>query len=74
MNNSTMTVLLVEDDPLVLLGAEQALSLAGMTVFTASDAETALQILTTSPPDVVISDIRLPGADGFELLDRKSVV
>lgn len=70
MNNSTMTVLLVEDDPLVLLGAEQALSLAGMTVFTASDAETALQILTTSPPDVVISDIRLPGADGFELLRK----
>lgn len=70
MNNSTMTVLLVEDDPLVLLGAEQALSLAGMTALTASDAETALQILTTSSPDVVISDIRLPGADGFELLRK----
>ncbi len=70
MNNSTMTVLLVEDDPLVLLGAEQALSLAGMTVLTACDAETALQIMAASPPDAVISDIRLPGADGFELLRR----
>ena len=70
MNNSAMTVLLVEDDPLVLLGAEQALSLAGMTVLTACDAETALHILTTSPPDAVITDIRLPGADGFELLRR----
>lgn len=70
MNNSAMTVLLVEDDPLVLLGAEQALSLAGMTVLTACDAETALQIMAASPPDAVISDIRLPGADGFELLRR----
>jgi two-component system C4-dicarboxylate transport response regulator DctD len=70
MNNSTMTVLLVEDDPLVLLGAEQALSLAGMTVLTAPDAEAALLILATSPPDAVVSDIRLPGADGFELLRR----
>ncbi|WP_240538465.1 sigma-54 dependent transcriptional regulator [Rhodoferax sp. PAMC 29310] len=65
-----MTVLLVEDDPLVLLGADQALSLAGMTVITACDAETALRLLTTSTPDAVVSDIRLPGADGFELLRR----
>ena len=65
-----MTVLLVEDDPLVLLGAEQALSLAGMTVLTATDAQTALQIVSTSPPDAVVSDIRLPGSDGFELLRR----
>lgn len=68
MNNSTMTVLLVEDDPLVLLGAEQALSLAGMTVLTATNAEAALQCLATTQPDAVVSDIRLPGADGFELL------
>lgn len=70
MNNSPMTVLLVEDDPLVLLGAEQALTLAGMTVLTACDAESALQTWATSPPDAVVSDIRLPGADGFELLRR----
>lgn len=70
MNNSAMTVLLVEDDSLVLLGAEQALSLAGMTVLTACDAETALQTLSTYSPNAVVSDIRLPGADGFELLRR----
>ena len=70
MNNSAMTVLLVEDDPLVLLGAEQALTLAGITVRTATDAETAIQLLSPSPPDAVVSDIRLPGADGFELLRR----
>lgn len=70
MNNPAMTVLLVEDDPLVLLGAEQALTLAGITVRTATDAETAIQLLSPSPPDAVVSDIRLPGADGFELLRR----
>ena len=70
MNNAAMTVLLVEDDPLVLLGAEQALTLAGITVLTATDAETAFQLMSTAPPDTVVSDIRLPGADGFELLRR----
>lgn len=70
MNNPAMTVLLVEDDPLVLLGAEQALTLAGITVRTATDAQTAIQLLGPSPPDAVVSDIRLPGADGFELLRR----
>ena len=61
MNNAAMTVLLVEDDPLVLLGAEQALTLAGITVLTATDAETAFQLMSTAPPDTVVSDIRLPG-------------
>ena len=55
MNNSAMTVLLVEDDPLVLLGAEQAPTLAGITVRTATDAETAIQLLSPSPPDAVVS-------------------
>lgn len=70
MNNDHMTVLLVEDDPLVLLGAEQALSLAGLRVLSASDAEAALLGLASHQPDAVVSDIRLPGVDGFELLRR----
>ena len=70
MNNAVMNVLLVEDDPLVLLGAEQALSLAGITVRTATSAEAALTSFASARPDAVVSDIRLPGADGFELLRR----
>lgn len=65
-----MNVLLVEDDPLVLLGAEQALSLAGIAVRTAPNAEDALTSFADAQPDVIVSDIRLPGADGFELLRR----
>lgn len=70
MNNQAMNVLLVEDDPLVLLGAEQALCLAGMTVLSAGDVQTALERFASARPDAVVSDIRLPGADGFELLRR----
>lgn len=63
-----MNVLLVEDDPLVLLGAEQALCLAGVTVCTATSAEAALINFAKARPDAIVSDIRLPSADGFELL------
>lgn len=63
-----MNILLIEDDPVVLLGAEQALRLAGFEVSTAVDAQSALAILAGEIPAAVVSDVRLPDGDGFELL------
>ncbi|MCF8199567.1 MAG: sigma-54 dependent transcriptional regulator [Sulfuritalea sp.] len=65
-----MNILLIEDDPVVLLGAEQALRLAGFEVTTAVDAKSALAILANETPAAVVSDVRLPDGDGFELLRR----
>ena len=65
-----MNVLLIEDDPLVMLGAQQALQLADMTVVQATSAEAALQQVALACPSVVLSDVRLPDEDGFEVLKR----
>ena len=65
-----MNVLLIEDDPLVMLGAQQALQLAGMTVRQATSVEAAMQEVASGSPSVVLTDVRLPDEDGFEVLKR----
>jgi DNA-binding response OmpR family regulator len=47
-----------------------ALRTSGYDVRVAYDAPAALRIVQSDPPDVVISDIGLPGTDGYELARR----
>ncbi|KAB2924786.1 MAG: sigma-54-dependent Fis family transcriptional regulator [Dechloromonas sp.] len=65
-----LQVLLVEDDPNVRLGCEQAMQLAGIAVRTAASAEEAEKALTPDFPGIVVTDMRLPGFSGMELLRR----
>ncbi len=64
------TVLLVDDDRPVLLAGEQTLELAGFTVLSCSTAEQALEVLGRAHPHVVVTDVRMPGISGMELLAR----
>ena len=66
--NNELTVLIVEDDPHVLLGCQQALALEDIRSEGVSSAEQALAMVGDNFPGIVISDIRLPGIDGLELL------
>lgn len=61
-------VLIVEDDANVRLGCEQAMQLADIPVATVASAEAAQQRIAAHPPGVVITDMRLPGIDGLQLL------
>lgn len=68
---TALHVLLVEDDPDVRLGCEQALQLEGIAVVSVDSAEAARRRLGEEPgryPGIVVSDIRLPGMDGMSLL------
>ncbi len=62
------TVLIVEDDPDVRLGCEQALRLEGIATRAVGSAEAALREVGAGYAGIVVSDIRLPGADGMSLL------
>lgn len=68
--NDDLRVLIVEDDPHVLLGCQQALSLEDIPSDGVGSAEQALQAIGDDFAGIVISDIRLPGIDGLELLAR----
>jgi two-component system response regulator AtoC len=61
-------ILLVDDDPGVLTSLMQGLSHLGVEPDRAGSAEEALSKLGRDPPDLVLSDIRMPGLDGIELL------
>ncbi|MBV1703250.1 MAG: sigma-54-dependent Fis family transcriptional regulator [Hyphomicrobiales bacterium] len=61
-------VMIVEDDSAVRYGATQALRLAGIDVEAHSSAEAAVSRLRRRYPGVVVSDVKLPGADGLRLL------
>ncbi len=70
LNGCTMPIrlLLVDDDPAVRRSLHETLSEEGFEVHTAEDAEHALAQLNEHPPDLMLSDIRMPGLDGIELL------
>jgi two-component system, cell cycle response regulator len=64
------TVLIVDDDELVLARLAELVSGAGYPVHTASDGRSALRILKSSTASVVVTDLNMPGMDGFELCHR----
>jgi DNA-binding response OmpR family regulator len=67
---SRCKVLLVEDDEAALALYATALRMEGFHVRTAPDGFAALRILEYFDPDVVILDLKLPMASGFEVLDE----
>lgn len=60
----------VDDDKSIRWVLEKALGQAGAEVSCFADAESALTAIAAGQPDVVITDVRMPGISGLELLDR----
>ena len=65
-----LKVLIVEDDPDIVLGCEQALQLEGIATESAPSAELARLRLGRDFRGVVVSDIRLPKMDGMAFLQE----
>ena len=65
---SEYAVLLVEDDPHLRLGCEQAFEIAGIPAVAVASAEEARRLLENDGVDAVVTDMRLPGEDGMSLL------
>ncbi|MFV2061237.1 MAG: nitrogen regulation protein NR(I), partial [Gammaproteobacteria bacterium] len=68
MNNDTVWV--VDDDRSIRWVLEKALVSAGLTVEIFEEANSVLKALENKQPDAIITDIRMPGIDGLELLSR----
>jgi DNA-binding NtrC family response regulator len=63
-------VMVVDDEPGVRGVLSSMLQRAGYEVHTAADAEEALRLFHSLEVDAVITDVRMPGKDGVELLEE----
>ncbi|EJK87491.1 sigma-54-dependent Fis family transcriptional regulator [Agrobacterium rhizogenes] len=68
MTDALPGVLLIEDDAALRRSLAQWLSLNELSVIEAADGNEALKVLRSDTIDVVISDVRMPGISGLELL------
>lgn len=63
-------ILIIEDEPGILLSLKDEFESEGYTVFTAEDGEEGLTITGQQKPDLIILDIMLPVLDGYEVCKR----
>ena len=63
------TVLIVDDQPSIVVPLQFLMEQNGYNVMVAQRGEEALEIITRSPPDLILLDIMLPGMDGYEVCE-----
>lgn len=63
-------ILIVDDEPNIIMSLEYALQKNGFEVFVARDGQEALDILKKKVPDLVLLDIMMPNVDGYETLQK----
>ncbi|GHS80997.1 Fis family transcriptional regulator [Pseudomonas sp. PAGU 2196] len=68
--DSQAQVILVDDDPHLRQALSQTLDLAGLKVVALADAQGLAERIEADWPGVVVSDIRMPGIDGLQLLEQ----
>jgi CheY-like chemotaxis protein len=65
-----LTILVVDDDPDALNLLTRILSDGGASVVAAASALEALEVLPRIRPDLLVSDIGMPGNDGYDLIQK----
>ncbi len=65
----TYSILLVDDEPNILLSLEFLMKRAGYEVNTAEDGEVALEKIAQLKPDLVLLDVNMPKRDGFDVCE-----
>lgn len=70
LKSESATLLVVEDDPAMLVALRDILEGAGYQVHTAANGEVALETLLQIEPSLILSDISMPIMNGIELFKR----
>ncbi|MYN19933.1 response regulator [Rugamonas sp. FT107W] len=69
-----MQAILIEDEAALRLATSQTLELGGFSVQACASAEEALALLRADYPGVIVTDVRLPGRSGLELLAQAAAL
>ena len=62
-------ILVVDDEPNILISLEFLMKRAGFEVRSADDGEAALRAIREDPPDLVLLDVMMPKKDGYEVCE-----
>ncbi len=65
-----MNILIVDDDPIVVQSCRRILEAPDMAVLSASTVEEGEHLLAENRFDLMLTDIKMPGQDGFEMIRR----
>jgi DNA-binding response OmpR family regulator len=63
-----VTVLIIDDEPRILRFVKLALKASGYEVITAETGETAIELVKSVKPDIIVLDIFMLGINGFQVL------
>lgn len=66
----TRTVLIIEDEKLIIVSTQMVLEAAGFRVESAVNGEEGIAKARSVAPDLILLDIMMPGIDGWETLTR----
>jgi DNA-binding response OmpR family regulator len=70
MKIETKKILIVDDEPNIVMSLEYTFKKNNFEVFIARDGQEALDILKNALPDVVILDVMMPNVDGYNTLEQ----
>lgn len=70
MSSQAKQILIVDDEPNVRLVFRTALESTDWSIATAEGGESALTMLESTQPDLVLLDLQMPGVGGMEVLER----
>lgn len=73
-NNKKHKILLIDDEPRILSIIQNVLQRFGYDVTCSADGKEAVEIFKENPTDLVITDIRMPGMDGMEVVKHVKAI
>src|SRR5262249_42048113 len=66
---SKKTVLIIDDDEVLLSVIQELLKFEGLDVYLAQDALSGIQAMTEAHPDLILCDINLPQISGYQVFE-----